>query len=172
MKPFDLVSLHHPKPRNKHYYSKIPRTRSSGKSLKKNQFPYLEVRKPFILGTREETWKATIAHRFAELLHTKTNKLTRVYTQNIDGWIASARRFHQNESLPSTARLLRFDARTATTRQTLIILRCRPIQYQGSLQARSAGTRNVNAHSLHQMPASIGETSNRSVWSQLTIRIL
>jgi NAD-dependent deacetylase sirtuin 2 len=37
------------------------------------------------LGTREETWKATIAHRFAELLYTKTNKLTRVYTQNIDG---------------------------------------------------------------------------------------
>jgi NAD-dependent deacetylase sirtuin 2 len=50
-----------------------------------NQFPYLEVRRPFILGTREETWKATIAHRFAELLHTKTQKLTRVYTQNIDG---------------------------------------------------------------------------------------
>lgn len=50
-----------------------------------NPFPYLEVRRPFILGTREQTWKATIAHRFAELLHIKTNKLTRVYTQNIDG---------------------------------------------------------------------------------------
>ncbi len=44
----------------------------------------MEVRRPFLLGTREETWKATIAHRFVELLHTKTNKLTRVYTQNID----------------------------------------------------------------------------------------
>jgi NAD-dependent deacetylase sirtuin 2 len=53
--------------------------------FRNNQFPYLEVRRPFILGTREETWKATIAHRFVELLHTKTNKLTRVYTQNIDG---------------------------------------------------------------------------------------
>jgi NAD-dependent deacetylase sirtuin 2 len=53
--------------------------------FRNNQFPYLEVRRPFILGTREETWKATIAHRFAELLHTKANKLTRVYTQNIDG---------------------------------------------------------------------------------------
>lgn len=51
----------------------------------KNAFPYLEVRRPFILGTREHQWKATIAHRFAELLHTKTKKLTRVYTQNIDG---------------------------------------------------------------------------------------
>lgn len=50
-----------------------------------NAFPYLEVRRPFILGTQQQTWKATIAHRFAELLHTKTNKLTRVYTQNIDG---------------------------------------------------------------------------------------
>lgn len=50
-----------------------------------NAFPYLEVRRPFILGTQKQQWKATIAHRFAELLHTKTNKLTRIYTQNIDG---------------------------------------------------------------------------------------
>ena len=50
-----------------------------------NAFPYLEVRRPFILGTREQKWKATIAHRFAELLHLRTGKLTRVYTQNIDG---------------------------------------------------------------------------------------
>lgn len=53
--------------------------------FRQNQFPYLEVRKPFILGTREKKWKATISHRFFELLHTKTNKLTRLYTQNIDG---------------------------------------------------------------------------------------
>jgi NAD-dependent deacetylase sirtuin 2 len=53
--------------------------------FKKNAYPYLEVRRPFILGTRQRQWKATIAHRFAELLHTKTKKLTRVYTQNIDG---------------------------------------------------------------------------------------
>ena len=51
-----------------------------------NQFPYLEVRRPFILGTQEHKWKATIGHRFFELLETKTqNKLTRIYTQNIDG---------------------------------------------------------------------------------------
>eukprot|EP00536_Pseudo-nitzschia_multiseries_P006207 jgi/Psemu1/255190/estExt_Genewise1Plus.C_1290055 len=51
-----------------------------------NSFPYLEVRRPFILGTRNKKWKATIAHRFIELLHLKTNnKLTRIYTQNIDG---------------------------------------------------------------------------------------
>lgn len=50
-----------------------------------NAFPYLEVRRPFILGTRDHKWKATIAHRFVELLHTKTGKLTRLYTQNIDG---------------------------------------------------------------------------------------
>ncbi|KAL7553021.1 hypothetical protein ACHAWF_016902 [Thalassiosira exigua] len=51
----------------------------------KNAFPYLEVRRPFILGIRERRWKPTIAHHFAKLLHTKTGKLTRVYTQNIDG---------------------------------------------------------------------------------------
>lgn len=50
-----------------------------------NSFPYLEVRRPFILGTREKKWKATIAHRFAESLHSRTGKLCRVYTQNIDG---------------------------------------------------------------------------------------
>jgi len=50
-----------------------------------NQFPYLEVRRPFIIGTRDHAWKATLAHHFASLLHTKTGKLTRVYTQNIDG---------------------------------------------------------------------------------------
>lgn len=53
--------------------------------FKRNPFPYLEVRRPFILNTRDHVWKATIAHRFAELLHMKTSKLTRVYTQNIDG---------------------------------------------------------------------------------------
>lgn len=50
-----------------------------------NAFPYLEVRRPFILGTQEQKWKATVTHRFAELLHLKTKKLTRIYTQNIDG---------------------------------------------------------------------------------------
>jgi NAD-dependent SIR2 family protein deacetylase len=50
-----------------------------------NPFPYLEVRRPFILGTQRGQWRPTIAHRFAELIHIKTQKLTRVYTQNIDG---------------------------------------------------------------------------------------
>ena len=50
-----------------------------------NAFPYLEVRRPFILGTSEAKWKATLSHRFVELLHKKTGKLTRLYTQNIDG---------------------------------------------------------------------------------------
>ena len=59
-----------------------------------NSFPYLEVRRPFILGTREHVWKATLAHRFIELIHQKTNKLTRIYTQNIDGLD------HQCESIP------------------------------------------------------------------------
>ena len=50
-----------------------------------NQFPYLEVRRPFILGTAEKQWKATLSHHFARLLHERTGKLTRLYTQNIDG---------------------------------------------------------------------------------------
>jgi len=51
----------------------------------RNPFPYLEVRRPFILGTAEKRWKATLAHRFAELLHKHTGKLSRIFTQNIDG---------------------------------------------------------------------------------------
>lgn len=50
-----------------------------------NPLPCLELQKEFILGTRSQRWKATLAHRFIELLHTKTGKLVRHYTQNIDG---------------------------------------------------------------------------------------
>ena len=51
-----------------------------------NPLPMLETKRSFILGTHERRWKATLAHRFVELLHTKLpGKLTRVYTQNIDG---------------------------------------------------------------------------------------
>lgn len=50
-----------------------------------NPLPCLELQREFILGTREQRWKATLAHRFIELLHTKTKKLARHYTQNIDG---------------------------------------------------------------------------------------
>jgi len=49
-----------------------------------NQFPYLEVRRPFILGTAELKWKATIAHWFVRLCHEK-GLLRTIYTQNIDG---------------------------------------------------------------------------------------
>ena len=49
-----------------------------------NAFPYLEVRRPFILGTQARQWQATLSHRFVEVLHAK-GKLTRLYTQNIDG---------------------------------------------------------------------------------------
>jgi NAD+-dependent protein deacetylase sirtuin 2 len=50
-----------------------------------NPLPCLELQREFILGTRARRWKATLAHRFIELLHTKTGKLVRHYTQNIDG---------------------------------------------------------------------------------------
>jgi NAD+-dependent protein deacetylase sirtuin 2 len=50
-----------------------------------NPLPLLELQREFILGTYERKWKATIAHRFVELLHSRTAKLVRLYTQNIDG---------------------------------------------------------------------------------------
>lgn len=51
----------------------------------RNPLPMLELKRGFILGTQESRWKATLAHRFVEMLHTKLGKLTRLYTQNIDG---------------------------------------------------------------------------------------
>jgi len=51
----------------------------------RNPLPMLELKRDFILGTHTKKWKATLAHRFIELLHTKLGKLTRLYTQNIDG---------------------------------------------------------------------------------------
>jgi NAD-dependent SIR2 family protein deacetylase len=37
------------------------------------------------LGVRDRIWKPTIAHHFASLLHLQTDKLIRMYNQNIDG---------------------------------------------------------------------------------------
>lgn len=50
----------------------------------RNQFPYHEVRRPFILGTQRQQWKATLFHRFLEVLDAK-GKLLKLVTQNIDG---------------------------------------------------------------------------------------
>mmetsp|Transcript_5930 Transcript_5930/g.11880 ORF Transcript_5930/g.11880 Transcript_5930/m.11880 type:complete len:345 (-) Transcript_5930:1808-2842(-) len=49
-----------------------------------NQFPYLELRRPFILGTAERKWKPTLAHWFVKVCDDK-KLLRRLYTQNIDG---------------------------------------------------------------------------------------
>jgi NAD-dependent deacetylase sirtuin 2 len=40
-----------------------------------NSLPLLETKRDFILGTYEQRWKATLAHCFVELLHSKTGKL-------------------------------------------------------------------------------------------------
>lgn len=72
-------------PQHRQWMAADPTYVVSWNIFSQNAFPYLEVRRPFILGTQAHQWKATVAHRFAELLHCKTNKLTRVYTQNIDG---------------------------------------------------------------------------------------
>eukprot|EP01041_Mallomonas_annulata_P004555 gene4555-9036_t len=49
-----------------------------------NQFPYLEVRRPFILGTAEKKWLPTLTHFFCKVLFDK-GILRRLYSQNIDG---------------------------------------------------------------------------------------
>eukprot|EP01006_Ploeotia_vitrea_P022401 TRINITY_DN54811_c0_g1_i1.p1 TRINITY_DN54811_c0_g1~~TRINITY_DN54811_c0_g1_i1.p1 ORF type:complete len:333 (+),score=22.06 TRINITY_DN54811_c0_g1_i1:20-1018(+) len=49
-----------------------------------NQLPYLELRRPFILGIAEQKWKATLAHYFVQVCHDK-GLLDTLFTQNIDG---------------------------------------------------------------------------------------
>jgi len=58
--------------------------------FKENQLPYLEVRRPFMLGvlgdqnTGGEVYRPTLAHFVMRVAHDK-RLLRRVYTQNIDG---------------------------------------------------------------------------------------
>mmetsp|Transcript_276 Transcript_276/g.296 ORF Transcript_276/g.296 Transcript_276/m.296 type:complete len:151 (+) Transcript_276:59-511(+) len=62
-----------------------PTTVVSWSLFRENQFPYLELRRPFILGlNQEKKWKPTLAHFFLDTLE-KKGVLSRVYTQNIDG---------------------------------------------------------------------------------------
>ena len=61
-----------------------PTTVVSWSLFRKNPFPYLEVRRPFIIGTQEAKWKMTIGHYFAKLLYDR-QLLSKIYTQNIDG---------------------------------------------------------------------------------------
>merc|ERR1719383_72946 len=49
-----------------------------------NQFPYMEVRRPFILGTQNREWKSTLSHWFMKFLEDE-GLLPRLFTQNIDG---------------------------------------------------------------------------------------
>lgn len=49
-----------------------------------NPFPYLELRRPFILGVAKQQWKPTLAHWFTRVCHDR-GLLRRLYTQNIDG---------------------------------------------------------------------------------------
>lgn len=50
----------------------------------RNQLPYHEVRRPFILGSAVQKWKPTLSHAFCRFLHDR-GLLARLYTQNIDG---------------------------------------------------------------------------------------
>ena len=61
-----------------------PTTVVSWSLFSQNQFPYLELRRPFILGIADKKWKPTATHIFMRLCHDK-GLLKHVLTQNIDG---------------------------------------------------------------------------------------
>jgi NAD-dependent SIR2 family protein deacetylase len=50
----------------------------------RNSLPYLEVRRPFIIGTAKRQWRPSLSHMFLRVCYDK-GLLHRVYTQNIDG---------------------------------------------------------------------------------------
>jgi NAD-dependent SIR2 family protein deacetylase len=52
--------------------------------FRQTPLPYLEVRRPFILGTAEQRWKPTLGHLLIALLARK-QRLKYLFTQNIDG---------------------------------------------------------------------------------------
>ena len=50
----------------------------------RNQLPYLELQRPFILGTTEAKWQPTLTHFFVRVCADK-GLLQRLYTENTDG---------------------------------------------------------------------------------------
>mmetsp|Transcript_2437 Transcript_2437/g.5590 ORF Transcript_2437/g.5590 Transcript_2437/m.5590 type:complete len:312 (+) Transcript_2437:96-1031(+) len=61
-----------------------PTTVVSWSLFRENQLPYLELRRPFILGVAEGRWRPSLAHYFLRELDDR-GKLRRCYSQNIDG---------------------------------------------------------------------------------------
>jgi NAD-dependent SIR2 family protein deacetylase len=73
--------------------------------FEKNQLPYLEVRRPFILGTLSRRWRPTLAHAFFLLLQ-RRGQLVRLYDQNIDGLSHAAGIGAGSGAGPETGRLV------------------------------------------------------------------
>mmetsp|Transcript_12396 Transcript_12396/g.18510 ORF Transcript_12396/g.18510 Transcript_12396/m.18510 type:complete len:368 (-) Transcript_12396:127-1230(-) len=71
-------------PKQKFLMSRDPTSVVSWEIFRENQFPYMELRRPFILGTADMKWKPTLGHFFIRVCEEK-KLLRRLYTQNIDG---------------------------------------------------------------------------------------
>mmetsp|Transcript_11709 Transcript_11709/g.28058 ORF Transcript_11709/g.28058 Transcript_11709/m.28058 type:complete len:575 (+) Transcript_11709:132-1856(+) len=50
-----------------------------------NPLPCLEVNREFVLGVQERRWKATLAHRFVEMLRSRTKNVTSSTNEKSDG---------------------------------------------------------------------------------------
>lgn len=62
----------------------VPTYALSQELFMENPLPFLEVKRPFILGTHAKSWKPTLFHFLARLFYDK-QMLRHVFTQNIDG---------------------------------------------------------------------------------------
>lgn len=72
-----------------------------------NPFPYLELRRPFILGTQRREWKASLSHWFVKFLQDE-RMLLRAYAQNVDAMgeqtgVAPERLFNVHGSMGEAA---------------------------------------------------------------------
>ena len=69
-----------------------------------NPLPCLEIKQPFILGTKAKMWKATAAHRLVEMIYSKTVGKLKIYTHaTLMDWRHNTQDYCENASYPSTA---------------------------------------------------------------------
>ena len=95
-----------------------------------NQFPYHEVRRPFILGTQRQQWKATLFHRFLAVWKSTSasgapdnSSLSHFSAMTRPSWLRRAARNRHRHAIEQASRRWRGGRRddSARTRRKLLI---------------------------------------------------
>jgi NAD-dependent SIR2 family protein deacetylase len=143
MKPFDLVSLQHPKPRERHCPKILTAYKISGKYFAQPISVFRKYEDPLFWVRERKTEGKLHCPQICRTLHTRTKKPTRVYTQNTDGLDRQCKKIPPDRIASvhgSIAEVCENRNHRADFNDSCDAV---PIQYQGYLQTRSAGARNV-----------------------------